>query len=934
MLLSRLQKFSHELTLIPDKTARDVDLLQDIHTFLENLPVELRSKEEDLSPEQTLAIEEFVLKLFAERWERIKDTAEDYTLSNSTVNQLWITYAQELEDLPNRTYLQILFPNVTNRKDPNTLALLHECRNPQSLYLAQDGVTLCQVSGLFSRIIMGKSLSTYRQNKLSKVYPLSINELRRLRAKPDHSFSAQHAGYEYTKFWSYLENLVFRTWENKGRPPRMAVVELYELLQYFFQSSPRNQIEFHKRIFALNEMLEGEPVDDVNSFFGQVIEVEGRSCFLIDVLLGCLEQDLSSLHSKLHGIVKWISQYDASFILNSRSLRPLYESLHLGAGFTVNDLIEALQNLSEAESEYKDDLVQIILKLEATKSFEKYIIEEIEALYKKRWLTIMGKELDYTRTQVGLNALWIRLAQLLSGADLVSKNYYTLLMPTLKSEIDPIELQSTVNFSLDDTLLSEDGQMLIYLPYCLRQLESQGTFYVPSMGLNSPPHPLTEIEKERLKSNGKYRRYLKTYEQDEIEPLSIPTLLAIWNLVNHSLYPVGLIYAKNYSVAQLTAAEEAFDEFREYFEALTHEEKEQITKHTIIYYGQKRTFGDVLDQVYKGECVALCCRWFMQLVVDYFPWLKFRRDIEENRIVQLDEIRHAAQRKIINKNKSNELIRHLQKIYCSLLSRRFSEKTHRISGFNYENDVPEIGEKLFNLLAPFFVAEKFDSVHEVYIEVIKQVNASLFDGTNHPSDDTKRWLKSIMTGELFRVTSWLNPQAMLNVFPVLMPNNSPAHDAVIKAMISKSHPFIREICFNLFCLSTLTDKAMRQLKHALDTSSISLDEDYLLLCLSDLIARRLSQEGSKSSTLGFEFHRRRPMVKKDWERTILQGFKSLPETVLSIADLLQHAENTLIRLRIPLTLNLQKYWFSLTSRRLPPPGFSHTSDVTGPTLSS
>ncbi|WP_133130842.1 hypothetical protein [Legionella yabuuchiae] len=929
MQLSRLHKFSHDLSLVSDKTKEDRDLLETINTFLETLETNTRSEQVELSPEQDQAIEDYVIKLFARRRKMIKDTPDDYTLSNSTANQLWVAYAQDLEDLPNRTYLQILFPEVTNKKDPNTLNFLHESKDLQSFYLAEDELTLCQVSGLLSRTSHGLPLSTYRQNKLSKTYPLSIKELSRLRPKPERSVSIHYRGYEYTTFWAYLERSAFEKWEAKGKPPRMAVVELYELLQYFFDTSSRSRSEFRTRVLALNNTLEEYPVDDVNAFYGQGIEVEGGS-FLINILLDCLVQDFSTLLPKMLGVAKWVAQFDASFILNIPTMRPFYESLHLGPGFTVDDLSVHIQRLIESHSEYEDDLAWIMRELQSSQSLNKAIIKAIIALYGKRWPSIMGTKLDYTNT--GADDPWKKLAQCLSGADLVPKDYYLLLMPTLKTTFDPIGKQSTVNFSLDDTLLSEDGQELIYLPYCKRQLETQGTFYVPSVVFGPPPRPLSKIEKERLKLNSKYRRYLKTYEQDAIDPLAISTVLAIWNLVNRSLYPIGLLYAQNYSPIQLTAAEQAFDEFQVFYEALPSRERTRLDNHTIIYHGQKKTFGVILDQVHKDECVALSCRWFLQLVVDYFPWMKFRKDIEASPSVSIDEIRLASQKRLISKNGGEKLISQLQKIYISLLSHRFLERTHRITGFDYRNDVPGIGLKLFNLLDPFFMSEHFKSAHETYIELIKMVNEALTNEVDSLHTDTRRWLKTIMTEELFINSFWLDLKVMLTIFPILMPNNLTMQDAVIKAMISQKHPVVRELYFNLFCLRGLDAQAIGLIKSWLENNPINLGEDDVLLTLNDLIAKRLSQEGSKCTRARLGFHHQRAVVKKDWERVISNGFKFLPETVESVTDLLPHVENTLFRLRVPLTQHLQQYWYNLTSRRLVPVTLSSTSEAPSFTL--
>jgi hypothetical protein len=289
----------------------------------------------------------------------------------------------------------------------------------------------------------------------------------------------------------------------------------------------------------------------------------------------------------------------------------------------------------------------------------------------------MGKDMDYTRSQKNTNSNWILLAQKLSGAGLIARNYYLFLMPTLKSDVDIVSRESTVKLSLDNCILDENGQELIYLPHCVLHLKYHGTFYVNG----SPPRPFTQLEQQRLSFNPTFSKYRKAFIQEKVPPLSLETVLAIWALVNKALYPDGLLFFHNYSSEQLSQAEHAFEHFFiSFYEKMNPEDRKNLDEHIIIFNGRKKTFSSILNEIQTDKCVAISSQWLAQLVIDYAPWISFNDKIEKK--ASINEMRVASQKRSIRND--NFLIRQLQMVYISLLTHQFPESSVLISAFGFE----------------------------------------------------------------------------------------------------------------------------------------------------------------------------------------------------------------------------------------------------------
>lgn len=182
----------------------------------------------------------------------------------------------------------------------------------------------------------------------------------------------------------------------------------------------------------------------------------------------------------------------------------------------------------EGEGPIAEKIIELLIKIkEKEKTYvDNEIVNDLIQLYPLRWQMIKGTKEDYTRLSVKknkedldykkINKPWVRLAQILGGADLYTKDYYHLLMPGLLEEV-AVAKEGMSKYPLNYYILSEDGRLLINLELSKESYQRTGIFG----NYNSyPPRPLTAIEVERIKyAHPQFHKYINIAQQMELKTL-------------------------------------------------------------------------------------------------------------------------------------------------------------------------------------------------------------------------------------------------------------------------------------------------------------------------------------------------------------------------------------------------------------------------------
>jgi hypothetical protein len=543
-------------------------------------------------------------------------------------------------------------------------------------------------------------------------HPISLFEVQYLRRKTGTGFEVAVGSRRYSGLWSYLQDKKVGSWQQKGTCPRELVAELYELLLSSQTKGIIDVSHFRNGIKSINDQLKCYTPQDVNAFYAQTIKLGRQTIFLVDLLIDSLECEADNFMALIQPLQSWLTSYDKSFVVGEP--KPL----------SKRGLLNRLQSLkNDTCPGVSDCLFSIISKIQQLDHITPEIINDIKSLYALRWQGIKDSDSSYTNNQPTPNELWISLAQELSGGRYIQPNYYLLLMPTLTNDKDLMTQDSTIKFNLQDCIVSDDGTSLIYLPQCAQHLTAKGTFYVPG----EHPRPLSVKEQFQIRSfHPTYEPFLKFYENIVAEPLSISTIRQLKRLVNLSLKPHGLMLLHHYSNVDLTQAEQAFEDFFQFYGNMDKLEKRKLDRHVIIFNGEKKIFSTILNEIIAGECVAVKCQWFAQLVIDYFPDLSFNQHIEEG--ASIGEMRLASQGLLLRQDAW--LINYLQMIYLSLLSQNQAGPWVEVRAFGFKHAIPDgIGETIFKRLTQLFETQNYHQAPEVYASLTQEIRKILDDQT-------------------------------------------------------------------------------------------------------------------------------------------------------------------------------------------------------------
>ena len=750
-----------------------------------------------LSPSQL----QWIQQAFAARWEAICNTPETYTLTQSGSNELWIMLAKSLASVIPKTYFQLLMPTITNTNDPNNFAKHTNADILSHFYVGEDRKTLYSITGILENYRRNASFFTFRAHKDEKKYkarPLSLKELAQLRSKKSMS-SFEVAGEMVENIWAYLNRNIIPGWHRTGELPRDLCVSLLELVEsYFFERGTASAAElFLKRLRRLAKAIEVSTFTDVNCLYGQKVLVGQTESYLVDVLLDCFQEEHLALEPKMLGIARRLCAYDAALVGKGIELEALYKQMHLGAAFTVNDLnlvLVQMQNVNSAEINLL--LMNLIVKLETKTRIDADVLSDLREIYIVRWQKIKGTPEDYTCFQMdnssrNTNKKWIYLAQILAKAGYIKSNYYAFLIPSVKHDVDPVYRCCLTERPLSDYILSDDGD-LIHLGSCEAHYLANGTFNNCNP---STPVPLTPEELKRVSlAKPRYRKYKDLVRYMDIgadnPPISRSTLHGVYNLVNDSLHPRGLLFAHDYSVDEQAAAERAYATFCIFLNNLPEDEKNRLLSQEVgIYYKTKLVKIATIKSLLEGaqsledqKCVALLGRNMAQLVMDYAPYLKFNAEIE--RRVDIKSMRELSSKKVTSDYThidDKEAKHRIQILAVSLMTHGFqysSIRGYRENIGDTSNSMAWVAKEIFDLIMPMLKSGDFKHARFLYAQVIETIVNPELDKEKGSDNwitrmtrtvDTYTWLLSISNNSMFtRDNSWV-PTPLLFAFFVPFP---------------------------------------------------------------------------------------------------------------------------------------------------------------------
>lgn len=813
--------------------------------------------ENALSPEQILWLQ----KAFADRWTAVKGTSDEYTRNPADINELWIKLARDLSAVAGKTFLQLLMPTVKNTKDPNNFAKLADCDDLRTLYLSEDDETLYSLTGLLDRLQTGQAFSTYNAySETNKKYiprPLGIKELARIKLRALNPVIFK--GKAYANFFDFLHAEITPQWTTGGGElPRHLLPSLLDMVESYFAEGESEEVaaKFAQKLAVWVKLLQECSIDDVNCLYGQKIVVDGKELFLIDILLDCAMASYPSLHDKMLGLARWICKYDFAFASKKPELAAVYAELNAGQSFDLARLKLELDDLhaNTTSRELQDAIHVLRTKLDSKDKIDDEIKRDLKDLYKQRWLQVQGTSIDYTRLQGGVNAHWIRLAQLLCGARHIRRNYYAFLMPTLEPVLglpdqEPVSKAYLTDYPLSHFVLSENGRALIYLGSCKTHYEVNGTFYNCN---TETPKPLTAVELERVAfANRKYHRYIKFAKGEGPKdfPISKETVAAVYHLVNKSLYADGL--RGDYSDTQWASAEKAFADFSVFLHSLPKAERERLLNQRIIYRGRNVSFKSVLVDIQSDRCVALGCRYFAQMVMDYAPYLMFTPEIEAKIVLSNDEdgpidMRMNSRKKVFsdyNALDAEEVKRRIQVLAVSLMTHGFNYSFvgETVSVWDCSNRMVGVAKEICQLIAPMLITGDFKDARHVYMAIMESIVIPKLT-TDKPGGiffswhtDTQRWLSSVANGILFSQEHvWNKPEVLLTKLYMLLPaldaGTQPLLQSFLETLVhtyaQAQNTTLKDIRVNVKFtqfLATLSAASRAQIFAALDAPTPTVD---------------------------------------------------------------------------------------------------------------
>lgn len=705
-------------------------------------------------------------ELYALRWSLIRDTIDDYMRSpyqetgvissNATnvaaqLNDHWVMLAQRLaSEKCVASWHQLLMPTL---------------RQDVSSEMKRSPLNHCILSDNNDYLIsLRVSLDSHEKRKPIHQSFLNCSQRQLEWFTPRETYRIRYASSEYSGYWRH--SIV--------RKPYPFLVAYYQLVQSYYQGldSPDGLVQFKKAIDDFVATIKEDTGIDLREFWDVA---HGWELWPDKLVSWSKATNLMALSNELTNWACMLAKRNPAWIIKHPLLSQTYSQLGFGAGITLINLQKWLFLLTPTHP-------KTVMLLDALKTLvaariqkERLVIDEevlkqLAIIYATHWSFIENTKDDYTRDSSHTDAVgfvglldwpntrnsWLVLAQILSGAGLITEHYFSFLIPSLTNHIEPISQRPFEDFYLCDCALTDDGRSLIVLPALGESHKQTGRMVIYCDRGARPPTP-TEVERIGQVSE-KYADLCATARQEIAKPdpsISRKTIDALYKLVNGCFYPHGIYAGREYDPKQLRVAEEAFLVFQQFCETLPRSERDALEAQRLCVDGRHKTVFEVFRDIERHACIALCGKFILQLVLDYSPWRKFRQDIEA--MDSMAQMRLSSKRKIYKEHAGLSLAEvrsRLEQCLVYLLVHPFRTMPltgHWISWGAFLNKVTRTAQCMYQEITR--VSDDTRQLHSLYCCLMDWAIAAnndqrpMVQWSRYP--DTKDWLSSLVNQSFF-----------------------------------------------------------------------------------------------------------------------------------------------------------------------------------------
>ena len=703
-----------------------------------------------------------------------------------------------------------------------------------------------------------------------------------------------------------LQTSIFPLWHTRGEVPRLSLRPLLELVELYFsvENDHKSFSTFSQEVLDWAKSLpecvihSSHALDDIYCLYGQMIQVKEKSVYLIEILLDCLEPHTVEHDDKIKGIAHWLVDYDASFIANVPELIDIYSQMKVGPAFTIEELGVAVQALPVSNSRVRDGINVLVRYLPLTDKFDsskvKGIVKVLHEIFRLRCLQQSETgEVGYLGDQQGDNRPWIRLAQLVCGAGWLEhlrdnmedkgnlthfkENYYRLLIPSIKCDTDPVQLNGIANYALSHLILSHSGRYLILLDTSVAQFHVSEKFYNWN---TRQPRPLTDVEIERMQFSDLKAYIPQALYTTKTEDLSISkhTIIGLKALVEGSFYIKGL-YLEDYPDAEKELAGRALHLFYNFLKQLPADERERLLKQRIILDKKNKTVDEIFDHVDNdGEdrCIAGCAEILTQLLLDYNPHERLIPELEAR--VKHYKMREHSRKKVYRDYDAidaSEAKRRILILAVSLLSQRFPYQISRdtISLWDCSNTLAGVGKNIFKLIKPMIKSNNFEHARHVYATIIESLaKPAVVNQGKSWFFFRQPWLESVANESLFKQPSgWFEPKFLFTILSPIVQLNLPISallqeflDQVIYTYVQTESELLKEVRVNIIFSKLLNSQEANVGEELLKLikSSRPQENEYQEPNFREYVIRRLALVGATSLQWSMGFFGQRTVCDK------------------------------------------------------------------------
>lgn len=340
---------------------------------------------------------------------------------------------------------------------------------------------------------------------------------------------------------------IFSAWQRKGEYPFDLIPIQFEILKQYIEngvaSTVANDPALLTLVHKLAKALSVCYADDARYFYSQRLAIGTHQYYMYDVFLKLVQVNAENIKSEMGLFALFLSSYNPSCIVSCEALKPVYAVKFVGPGFDLSNFRENVISLlfNKASIEINNRLRAFVTHIKDKSSLSVEDVDDLKAIFALRWDEVAEGPIDYTKNQKDVNGDWIMVAQLLSGAGFFPKNYYNVLMPTLRHTHDIVTSDPLIKYPLSHYVLSADKLRLILLDQCVQHYKLQKieprSFYNCSV---YPPVKFKPVEVKRISfAAERFHRYINVFNNEKKNHIDLPlkqsTVALVSDLVKATL---------------------------------------------------------------------------------------------------------------------------------------------------------------------------------------------------------------------------------------------------------------------------------------------------------------------------------------------------------------------------------------------------------------